>query len=178
MSVSLFNKLFYGKAILSIFNNFSEGLLTNFLRPNSMELAPIGVSLDEESATQNWDIFSNNGMLLAVPKKKVSHMKKRQRLYAPGKKQLKLMHNLNKCPSCGHYKMANTLCTYCVDHIRHIWKAHTVEKPTEPLQEQELSELDKRLIYPGKKDTPYQEKLKDKDSYLKRKVRSLPVDDK
>ncbi|EDO19150.1 hypothetical protein Kpol_1050p7 [Vanderwaltozyma polyspora DSM 70294] len=126
----------------------------------------------------NWDIFSNGGMLLAVPKKKVSHQKKRQRLYAPGKKQLKFQHHLNRCPSCGHYKLANTLCTNCVQEIRHIWKTHTNKKVEDPIQEQELSELDRRLIYPGKKETEYEKKLNNKDKYLKRTIKTLPVENK
>lgn len=131
-----------------------------------------------EKQTPEQDFFSNNGILLAVPKKKVSHQKKRQKLYGPGKKQLKMIHHLNKCPSCGHYKRANTLCMHCVNEIRHIWKTQTTENPQEPAQEQVLSELDRRILYPGKKDTEYMKKLKDKDSYLERRLRSLPVEDK
>ncbi|CDO94728.1 unnamed protein product [Kluyveromyces dobzhanskii CBS 2104] len=122
------------------------------------------------------DYFSNNGILLAVPKKKVSHQKKRQKLYAPGKKQLKMINHLNKCPSCGHYKRAHTLCMHCVGEIRHIWKAHTNEKPADPVQEQELSELDKRILYPGRRETDYMKKLKEKDSYLDKRMKSLPVE--
>lgn len=122
------------------------------------------------------DYFSNNGILLAVPKKKVSHQKKRQKLYAPGSKQLKMMYHLNKCPSCGHYKKAHTLCMHCVGQIRQIWKAHTNNKPAEPIQEQELSELDKRILYPGRKETAYTKKLKEKDSYLLKRMKPLPVE--
>ncbi|CAR30548.1 MRPL32-like protein [Lachancea thermotolerans] len=118
---------------------------------------------------------AKEGILLAVPKKKVSHQKKRQKLYGPGRKQLQMIHHLNRCPSCGHFKRANTLCMHCVGEIRHIWKSHTVRKTQEPLQEQELSNLDKRILYPGKKETEYAKKLKDKDSYLDRRMRSLPA---
>ncbi|GCE99349.1 hypothetical protein ZYGM_003593 [Zygosaccharomyces mellis] len=134
------------------------------------------VKNDEERADIEVDFFSNNGRLLAVPKKKVTHQKKRQRLYAPGKKQLKFLHELNKCPSCGHYKRANCFCMYCFQQIRHIWKTQTVKKRQEPLQEQELSGLDKRILYPGKKETEYTKKLKDKDTYLERRMRALPVE--
>lgn len=128
-----------------------------------------------QNNTKN-DFFSDNGILLAAPKKKVSHQKKRQKLYAPGSKQLKMIHHLNKCPSCGHYKRANTLCMHCVNQIRFIWKSYTRTDPVEPPQEKSLSDLDKRVLYPGKKDTEYVRKLKDKDSYLERRIRSLPVD--
>ncbi|CUS21021.1 LAQU0S02e03950g1_1 [Lachancea quebecensis] len=119
---------------------------------------------------------AKEGIFLAVPKKKVSHQKKRQKLYGPGRKQLQMIHHLNRCPSCGHFKRANTLCMHCVGEIRHIWKTHTVRKPQEPLQEQELSNLDKRILYPGKKETEYVKKLKDKDGYLDRRMRSLTVE--
>lgn len=123
----------------------------------------------------NQDFFSHNGILLAVPKKKVSHQKKRQKLYAPGSKQLKMIHHLNKCPSCGHQKRANTLCMHCVGEIRRIWSAQTAKPPQELPQEKILTELDKRILYPGKKDTEYREKLKEKDSYVERRMRPLPV---
>lgn len=126
--------------------------------------------------TEDKDFFSNNGILLAVPKKKVSHQKKRQKLYGPGKKQLKMIHHLNKCPSCGHYKRANTLCMYCVGQISHIWKTHTAKEEIKPRQEEELSELDQRVLYPGRRDTKYTKDLKDKDNYLERRVRTLKKD--
>ncbi|SCW02603.1 LAFE_0F10242g1_1 [Lachancea fermentati] len=131
-----------------------------------------------ESAPSLCDFFSNNGILLAVPKKKVSHQKKRQKLYAPARKQLKMIHHLNQCPSCGHYKRANTLCMHCVGEIRHIWKTHTAKEVLEPPQEQNMSDLDKRILYPGKKDTEYMKKLKDKDTYLERRMKPLPVEKK
>lgn len=118
----------------------------------------------------------DNGILLAAPKKKVSHQKKRQRLLAPGKKHVQMMHHLNRCPSCGHYKRANTICMHCFENVRFLWKSYIGEKPQEPLQEQQLTELDKRVLYPGKMDTAYVEKLKDKDSYLERRMRTLPKD--
>lgn len=124
------------------------------------------------------DFFSGNGILLAVPKKKVSHQKKRQKLYGPGSKQLKMIHHLNKCPSCGHQKRANTLCMHCFDEIRKIWKSHTFMMDKEVPQEKEMSDLDKKILYPGKKSTEYEQKLKDKDSYVERRMRTLPVSKK
>ncbi|SCV04935.1 LANO_0G14686g1_1 [Lachancea nothofagi CBS 11611] len=111
--------------------------------------------LDKGNEQQIDDLLTDNGILLAVPKKKVSHQKKRQKLYGPGRKQLQMIHHLNRCPSCGHFKRANTLCMHCVGEIRHIWKAHTVKETSQPIQELELSELDKRVLYPGKKETEY-----------------------
>jgi large subunit ribosomal protein L32 len=59
------------------------------------------------SLSQIWD-----GLLKAVPKKKTSHRKKRQRQMAG--KALKDITNLNKCSACGRVKRAHLLCPYCV----------------------------------------------------------------
>jgi ribosomal protein L32 len=55
-----------------------------------------------------WD-----GLLKAVPKKKTSYRKKRQRFMAG--KGLKDITSLNKCSACGRAKRAHVLCPYCVD---------------------------------------------------------------
>ena len=55
-----------------------------------------------------WDPF-----LRAVPKKKTSHRKKRQRFLAG--KALKDVINLNTCSACGNVKRAHLLCPYCIE---------------------------------------------------------------
>jgi large subunit ribosomal protein L32 len=57
-----------------------------------------------------WD-----GILKAVPKKKTSYRKKRQRFMAG--KALKDITALTKCPACGRVKRAHLLCPYCVDGV-------------------------------------------------------------
>lgn len=57
--------------------------------------------------SQLWD-----SILRAVPKKKTSHRKKRQRFMAG--KALKDVTNLNTCSACGNVKRAHLLCPYCV----------------------------------------------------------------
>lgn len=52
-------------------------------------------------------------ILRAVPKKKTSHRKKRQRFMAG--KALKDVTALNKCSACGNVKRAHLLCPFCVD---------------------------------------------------------------
>lgn len=56
---------------------------------------------------QLWD-----SILKAVPKKKTSHRKKRQRFMAG--KALRDVTNLNTCSACGNVKRAHLLCPYCV----------------------------------------------------------------
>ncbi|KAH8696815.1 hypothetical protein GQ44DRAFT_718943 [Phaeosphaeriaceae sp. PMI808] len=55
------------------------------------------------------------GILKAVPKKRTSYRKKRQRLMAG--KALKDITALNKCSACGRLKRAHILCPYCVDGV-------------------------------------------------------------
>ncbi|KAF1942374.1 hypothetical protein EJ02DRAFT_502914 [Clathrospora elynae] len=58
-----------------------------------------------------WD-----GILNAVPKKKTSYRKKRQRFMAG--KGLKDVTSLNRCSACGRVKRLHILCPYCVDAIK------------------------------------------------------------
>lgn len=111
------------------------------------------------------------GILLAAPKKKTSHQKKRQRQLAPGKKQIKVLNNLNRCPSCGHYKRAHTLCMVCVGQIQHHWK--NLDRKQADLEVlQPLDETDERVLYPRKTTGA---PVPDKDEYLKRRLKPLPV---
>ena len=71
-------------------------------------------------------------ILRAVPKKKTSHRKKRQRFLVG--KALKDVTALNKCPACGNVKRAHLLCPYCVQGRR--WHGfrnavHEAKRPTE-----------------------------------------------
>jgi large subunit ribosomal protein L32 len=59
-----------------------------------------------------WD-----GILNAVPKKKTSYRKKRQRLMAG--KGLEDITALNRCSACGRVKRLHILCPYCVDGELH-----------------------------------------------------------
>jgi len=52
-------------------------------------------------------------ILRAVPKKKTSHKKKRQRFLAG--KALQDVTALNKCSACGNVKRAHLLCPFCVN---------------------------------------------------------------
>jgi len=122
--------------------------------------------------------FIDNGILKAAPKQKVSPQKRKQKLYGPGRKQLKYLHHLNRCPSCGHFKRANTLCMHCVSEIQKVWRRDYHEKNPTEIIEQDLDELDRRILYPGKVESEYSKQLKRKDEYLPRRLRSLPVERK
>lgn len=52
-------------------------------------------------------------VLRAVPKKKTSHKKKRQRFLAG--KALQDVTALNKCSACGNVKRSHLLCPFCVN---------------------------------------------------------------
>lgn len=60
-------------------------------------------------------------VLRAVPKKKVSHMKRRHRQLAG--KALKDVKNLNSCPGCGQTKRSHVLCSHCVSGMS-LWYLH------------------------------------------------------
>ncbi|KAF2466956.1 uncharacterized protein BDR25DRAFT_267691 [Lindgomyces ingoldianus] len=56
------------------------------------------------------------GILKAVPKKKTSYRKKRQRFLAG--KGLRDITSLNTCSACGRVKRAHYLCPYCVYAVK------------------------------------------------------------
>ncbi|KAI9370941.1 hypothetical protein BJX61DRAFT_513447 [Aspergillus egyptiacus] len=58
-------------------------------------------------------------ILLAVPKKKTSHMKKRHRQMAG--KALKDVKHFTNCPACGQPKRPHVLCQHCVSDIKKRW---------------------------------------------------------
>lgn len=124
----------------------------------------------------------NNGLVLAVPKKKVSHQKKRQRQLA-GDKQLKEVRSLTRCPSCGHVKRLHALCMNCVSEIKQVFKererasieAANAGKETQAVEE--ISKEDERVIYPGKYIREEEEELRKKE-YIYRPPRSLPYEKK
>lgn len=115
----------------------------------------------------------DSGILKAAPKKKTSHMKRRQRLYGPGDKHIKLKENLNRCPACGHYKRSHFLCMNCVGQIRKYWKERDAPAPRE--KEEFVNPRDEQILYPGKTEREYEKKLKSKDWLLKR-PKTLPVE--
>ncbi|VEU23906.1 DEKNAAC105223 [Brettanomyces naardenensis] len=119
--------------------------------------------------------FHDNGILLAAPKKKTSHMKRRQRLYAPGSKQIKLKNNLNRCPACGHYKRSHFLCMHCVSEIQQYWKQRDVKLQPEPFKEEFTNPQDEEVLYPGKTERMYERKLRRKE-YLVKRPKTLPVE--
>lgn len=119
--------------------------------------------------------FHDNGILLAAPKKKTSHMKRRQRLYAPGSKQIKLLHHLNRCPACGNYKRSHALCMHCVGQIRRYWKDESAKKEGEKYVEDFANPRDEKVLYPGKFESSEEEKLRKKE-YLQRRPKTLPVE--
>ena len=68
---------------------------------------PAAVRLGLPSLGSIWE-----SILRAVPKKKTSHRKKRQRFLAG--KALKDVTELNRCSACGNVKKAHVLCPFCV----------------------------------------------------------------
>ncbi|KAF2745699.1 mitochondrial ribosomal protein-like protein of the large subunit [Sporormia fimetaria CBS 119925] len=112
------------------------------------------------SLSEIWD-----GVLKAVPKKKTSHRKKRQRFMAG--KGLKDVTNLNRCSACGRVKMAHVLCPYCVYNIKTkifnmmTWDRRNPDGLTRKLRKQKkIDEINvrRRLRGKTKEETPDIEK--------------------
>ncbi|GMM29154.1 mitochondrial 54S ribosomal protein YmL32 [Martiniozyma asiatica (nom. inval.)] len=126
----------------------------------------------ETTSTEN---AKEEGILKAAPKKKVSHMRRRQRLYAPGDKQVKLKNNLNRCPACGHYKRSHHLCMNCVGQIRKFWKQRDANEII--VEEEFANPRDEGIIYPGKTEREFERKMKD-ESWWHKRSKTLPVENK
>lgn len=95
--------------------------------------------------------FDNGAILKAAPKKKLSRHKHRQKLYAPGNKQIKPLGNLVRCPACGHVKRSHFMCMHCFAEIRTFLKAKKKALFGEPAQPQaDLDPVDEKILYPGK----------------------------
>ncbi|KAG7881407.1 hypothetical protein KL938_003537 [Ogataea parapolymorpha] len=117
--------------------------------------------------------FLDNGLVLAAPKKKTSHMKRRLRLYTPGSKQIKPNHNLNRCPSCGKYKRSHFLCMSCFFEIKQLW-SEQADKP--PVYKEEFANpADERVLYPKTYERPHVKKLRLKE-YVEKRPKPLPVE--
>ncbi|KAH3667321.1 hypothetical protein OGAPHI_002970 [Ogataea philodendri] len=117
--------------------------------------------------------FNDNGLVLAAPKKKTSHMKRRLRLYTPGSKQIKPNNNLNRCPSCGNYKRSHFLCMSCFFEIKQLWSEQT-EKP--PVYKEEFANpADERVLYPKTYERITDKRLRLKD-YVEKRPKTLPVE--
>lgn len=109
--------------------------------------------------------FIDNGMILrAVPKKKPSYRRTRQKLYAPGQKQIQPLGNLVRCPACGHVKRSHFMCMHCFAEIKSFLKAKkkALQDLVEPPQSN-LDKIDEKIIYPGKHESEHQRLLKKKD---------------
>lgn len=85
----------------SRFLQSSSVLTQTLVKPVELSLTIPGLLSDI------WD-----SVLRAVPKKKVSHMKRRHRQMAG--KALKDVKSLNTCSGCGQVKRAHLLCPHCV----------------------------------------------------------------
>ncbi|GMG44422.1 unnamed protein product [Ambrosiozyma monospora] len=153
--------------------------IPSFLQPQQQNVDPRLEELGNQLAENPTEtpFFHDNGILKAAPKKKVSHMKRRQRLYAPGKKQIKFNHNLNRCPACGHYKRSHFLCMNCVSQIKQLWKREDAKLKPEPYKEEFSNPLDEKVLYPGKTERDRERKLREKE-YLVQRPKTLPVETK
>lgn len=109
-------------------------------------------------------MIGNEAILKAVPKKKPSYRRTRQKLYAPGDKQVQHLDNLVRCPACGHFKRSHFMCMHCFAEIRDFLKLRRKEEhPQQQNSYPELDEVDEKILYPGKRKNDHQRRLEKKE---------------
>ncbi|KAF9015210.1 ribosomal L32p protein family-domain-containing protein [Cyathus striatus] len=94
------------------------------LFPRSIPSSSLSLS---PSASAQWSLPSLQSLLdlfppflLAVPKSKTSHSRKRMRAANKG---LNDKQNIVNCPGCGSPKLAHHLCSNCYSFVHRAWKA-------------------------------------------------------
>lgn len=96
--------------------------------------------------------FDNGAILRAAPKKRPSHRRTREKLYAPGDKKIQPLQNLGRCPACGHVKRSHFMCMHCFAEIRGFLKAKkkALFGDAESEAAQKLDAVDERIVYTPK----------------------------
>lgn len=111
----------------------------------------------------------NGAILRAVPKKRPSHKRTREKLYLPGDKQIQPLQNLRRCPACGKVKRSHFMCMHCFAEIRLFLKQKKRALFGEPEPyTQNLDKTDEKILYPGKYVSAEERKLRDKEWIPKR----------
>lgn len=114
-------------------------------------------------------MIDNGTILKAVPKKKPSYKRTREKLYSPGDKQIQPLQNLRRCAACGRVKRSHFMCMHCFAEIRAFLKEKKKAVFGQPLRfNQDLDAVDEKIIYPGKYQSDYELKMKQKEWIPKR----------
>ncbi|EGV60512.1 hypothetical protein CANTEDRAFT_116577 [Yamadazyma tenuis ATCC 10573] len=137
--------------------SFSVGSLHNggafgFLYPRLHQAPKFTITLPE---------FIGEWILKAVPKKKPSYRRTRQKLYAPGNKKIQPLNNIVRCPACGSVKRSHFMCMNCFMEIKQFLKT-LKPKSSEPVQA-DLDEIDTNILYPQKRLSAYGRRMKKRD---------------
>lgn len=142
---------------------FPQSSLTHSHTKMDQRLKELKQQIEENGGEAPFMI--DNGMILrAVPKKKPSYRRTRQKLYAPGDKQVQPLENLVRCPACGHVKRSHFMCMHCFGEIKTFLKQKKkdLQEYFEPPQSN-LDKIDEKIIYPGKHESEHEKRLKLKD---------------
>lgn len=116
-------------------------------------------------------MVDNGAILRAAPKKRPSHRRTREKLYAPGDKQIQHLENLGRCPACGHVKRSHLMCMHCFAEIRTFLKAKKrLLFPEAEAPQSNLDPVDEKILYPGKYQSNEELKLQQKKWVPKREV--------
>jgi large subunit ribosomal protein L32 len=116
--------------------NFPRRSLSSIaIRPDASSLQETATHLPGSSITSQSSPFSQGiwgrlsewlgSILKAVPKKKTSRRRKRQRASNKGLQNLK---NIQNCPICGNAKLAHHICMNCYKHISKMFSKDKVKR--------------------------------------------------
>lgn len=114
-------------------------------------------------------MLDNGAILKAAPKKKPSYRRTRQKLYAPGNKQIQPLENLRRCAACGRVKRSHFMCMHCFEEIRAFLKEKkkAIFGEKAPFS-QNLDATDEKLIYPTRELRPEEIRMQKREWVPKR----------
>lgn len=110
-------KAFFWRAVSPYFLNKcgDKDLISPTQRSESVFGAFLSRLIGEQLPSSTVDLFVRSGILLAVPKKRVSHSRKRIRNFP---KFPKVRTDIEVCVVCRNEKLRGHLCGYCLEGIR------------------------------------------------------------
>ncbi|RKP29865.1 hypothetical protein METBISCDRAFT_31348 [Metschnikowia bicuspidata] len=96
--------------------------------------------------------FDKGGILRAVPKKKPSYRRTREKRLSPGDKQIQPLENLGRCAACGRVKRSHFMCMHCFGEIRTFLKEKKKQLWGKPAwYEPVMDEVDQRIVFPKRR---------------------------
>lgn len=109
-------------------------------------------------------MFDNGAILRAVPKKKPSYKRTREKRLAPGDKQIQPLENLGRCAACGRVKRSHFMCMHCFGEIREFLKQKKKQLWGEPQSyEPKMDDIDLKIVFPKRRPNDNEIQYKEKE---------------